>query len=61
MALILPNHMKFSCGDGFSQAIYLPVSQTAGVVEEALGLSECPTDDDVLTNDGNLFKPIELE
>ena len=50
--------MKFSCGDGFSQAIYLLVSQTAGVVKEALGLLERPTDDNFLTNDDNLFKPI---
>ena len=52
------DYMKFSRFDGFSQAIYLPVFQTAGVVEEALALLERPTDDDVLTNDDNLFKPI---
>jgi callose synthase len=52
------DYMKFSRFDGFSQAIYLPVFQTAGVVEEALALLERPTDDDILTNDDNLFKPI---
>jgi len=54
------DYMKFSRFDGFSQAIYLPVFQTAGVVEEALAQLERPMTDDshVLTNDANLFKPI---
>ena len=54
------DYMKFSRFDGFSQAIYLPVFQTAGVVEEALAQLERPMTEDstVLTNDANLFKPI---
>lgn len=52
------DYMKFSRFDGFSQAIYLPVFQTAGVVEEALALLERPMDDYALTSDNNLFKPI---
>lgn len=52
------NYMKFSRFDGFSQAIYLPVFQTAGVVEEALALLERPMDDRAIINDENLFRPI---
>eukprot|EP00578_Thalassiosira_sp_NH16_P001495 CAMPEP_0181139254 /NCGR_PEP_ID=MMETSP1071-20121207/34687_1 /TAXON_ID=35127 /ORGANISM="Thalassiosira sp., Strain NH16" /LENGTH=2241 /DNA_ID=CAMNT_0023226155 /DNA_START=250 /DNA_END=6976 /DNA_ORIENTATION=+ len=53
------DYMKFSRFDGFSQAIYLPVFQTAGVVEEALALLERPAGDDLaLTSDNELFKPI---
>ncbi|KAL7541715.1 hypothetical protein ACHAXR_012973, partial [Thalassiosira sp. AJA248-18] len=52
------DYMKFSRFDGFSQAIYLPVFQTAGVVEEALALLERPMDDYVFTSDNDLFKPI---
>lgn len=51
------DYMKFSRFDGFSQAIYLPVFQTAGAVEEALSLLERPADDYDAT-DGDLFKPI---
>jgi len=51
------DYMKFSRFDGFSQAIYLPVFQTAGVVEEALALLERPVDD-YDPNDNDLFKPI---
>ena len=52
------DYMKFSRFEGFSQAIYLPVFQTAGVVEEALALLERPMDDDTYTRDDVLFKPI---
>mmetsp|Transcript_9615 Transcript_9615/g.21673 ORF Transcript_9615/g.21673 Transcript_9615/m.21673 type:complete len:2178 (+) Transcript_9615:367-6900(+) len=52
------DYMKFSRFDGFSQAIYLPVFQTAGVVEEALALLERSTDDYAFTGDNELFKPI---
>ena len=34
------DYLKFSRFDGFSQAIYLPVFQTAGVVEKVLALLE---------------------
>eukprot|EP00804_Cyclotella_cryptica_P006003 CCRYP_000253-RC/>CCRYP_000253-RC protein AED:0.05 eAED:0.05 QI:240/1/1/1/1/1/9/998/2010 len=51
------DYLKFSRFDGFSQAIYLPVFQTAGVVEEALSLLERPVDDYDAT-DNDLFKPI---
>ena len=51
------DYLKFSRFDGFSQAIYLPVFQTAGVVEEALSLLERPVDD-YEANDNDLFKPI---
>jgi len=39
------DYLKFSRFDGFSQAIYLPVFQTAGVVEVALALLKRPMDD----------------
>lgn len=52
------DYMKFSRFDGFSQAIYLPVFQTAGVVEEALALLERPMDDFTNSPDKILFKPI---
>jgi len=52
------DYMKFSRFDGFSQAIYLPVFQTAGVVDEALSLLERPMDDTALFTDNDLFKPI---
>lgn len=52
------DYLKFSRFDGFSQAIYLPVFQTAGVVEEALALLERPADDLAVTNDDYLFKSI---
>ena len=56
-----PDCMKFSRFDGFSQAIYLPVFQTAGVVDEALALLERPVPEDKF-NDGlmdqDLFEPI---
>jgi len=52
------DYMKFSRFDGFSQAIYLPVFQTAGVVKEALALLERPMDDFTNSPDKILFKPI---
>lgn len=39
------DNLKFSRFDGFSQAIYLPVFQTAGVIENALLALERPLDD----------------
>ena len=52
------DYLKFSRFDGFSQAIYLPVFQTAGVVEEALDLLEGQMVDDYQPTDNELFKPI---
>jgi len=53
------DYMKFSRFDGFSQAIYLPVFQTAGVVEEAVSLLERSNDEHpAFTGDNDLFKPI---
>ena len=52
------DYMKFSRFDGFSQAIYLPVFQTAGVVDEALTLLERPMDEYGFIRDDDLFKPI---
>ena len=52
------DYLKFSRFDGFSQAIYLPVFQTAGVVEKVLALLELRANANDVTNDDNLFKPI---
>jgi callose synthase len=52
------DYLKFSRFDGFSQAIYLPVFQTAGVVEEALDVLEGQLVDDYAPTDVELFKPI---
>ena len=52
------DYLKFSRFSGFSQAIYLPVFQTAGVTEEALALLERPLDDGQRVTDAELFKPI---
>uniref|UniRef100_A0A7S1UZ62 1,3-beta-glucan synthase n=2 Tax=Grammatophora oceanica TaxID=210454 RepID=A0A7S1UZ62_9STRA len=57
------DNLKFSRFDGFSQAIYLPVFQTAGVVENVLSEVERPPDEykDPRTGavtDEEFFKPI---
>jgi callose synthase len=57
------DNLKFSQFDGFSQAIYLPVFQTAGVIEDILSELERPTDDykDPRTGaftDETFFRPI---
>lgn len=49
--------LKFSRFDGFSQAIYLPVFQTAGVIENAMVELE-RTKDEAVTGDLQIFKPI---
>jgi callose synthase len=57
------DNLRFSQFDGFSQAIYLPVFQTAGVIEDILAELERPADDykDPRTGrftDETFFKPI---
>jgi callose synthase len=49
--------LKFSRFDGFSQAIYLPVFQTAGVIENAMVELERPKDEST-NGDVQIFKPI---
>ena len=48
------DNLKFSRFEGFSQAVYLPVFQTAGVFEDVLTVLETPRDE-------NLEKPSEKE
>jgi len=55
--------LKFSRFDGFSQAIYLPVFQTSGVVENVLTELEAPRDENISmykgsVTDEDFFKPI---
>jgi len=57
------DNLKFSQFQGFSQAIYLPVFQTAGVVEDVLSELERPADDYIdpktgAVTDEAYFKPI---
>lgn len=57
------DNLKFSQFDGFSQAIYLPVFQTAGAIEDTLSELERPIEEysDLKTgayNDETYFKPI---
>jgi callose synthase len=56
------DNLKFSQFDGFSQAIYLPVFQTAGVVEDVLAELERPADEykdsKGAYSDVSFFKPI---
>jgi callose synthase len=54
------DNLKFSRFDGFSMAIYLPVFQTAGVIDDVLTLLESPRDDEVSgpMSDVEMFKPI---
>jgi callose synthase len=52
-------YLKFSRFDGFNQAIYLPVFQTAGVVENALNALEKPRGEESASlSDEQLFKPV---
>lgn len=50
------DNLKFSRFIGFSQAVYLPVFQTAGVVEDVLAELERPLDD--FSSDGVFFSRI---
>jgi len=57
------DNLKFSRFEGFSQAIYLPVFQTAGVIEDVITMLETPRDDSPTHLSGELsdeefFKPI---
>jgi len=57
------DNLKFSQFDGFSQAIYLPVFQTAGVIEDVLSELERPADEYKDPRSGSFtdetfFKPI---
>eukprot|EP00979_Chaetoceros_neogracilis_P015538 scaffold6112_cov265-Chaetoceros_neogracile.AAC.1 len=54
------DNLKFSRFDGFSQAIYLPVFQTAGVMDDVITALETPRDDQPSgpTTDLDFFKPI---
>jgi callose synthase len=57
------DNLKFSQFDGFSQAIYLPVFQTAGAIDDVLSELERPADDYVDPKTGRYtdetyFKPI---
>jgi len=51
------DYLMFSRFEGFSQAVYLPAFQTAGVVENALNEMERPMEND-LTDDAEVFKCI---
>ncbi|KAL3922878.1 MAG: hypothetical protein SGILL_001970 [Bacillariaceae sp.] len=56
------DNLKFSQFDGFSQAIYLPVFQTAGAIEDVLSELERPMEDYADStgkySDESYFKPI---
>jgi callose synthase len=57
------DNLKFSTFDGFSQAIYLPVFQTAGVIENVLSELERPIEEyrdakSGTVTDDEYFKPI---
>lgn len=52
------DYLLFSRFDGFSQAIYLPVFQTAGVIDEVLAEIERPQEDVPLDTDAELFRPV---
>uniref|UniRef100_A0A7S4EG16 1,3-beta-glucan synthase n=1 Tax=Pseudo-nitzschia australis TaxID=44445 RepID=A0A7S4EG16_9STRA len=57
------DNLKFSQFDGFSQAIYLPVFQTAGAIDDVLSELERPAEDytDINTGlytDATYFEPI---
>jgi len=54
------DNLKFSRFDGFSQAIYLPVFQTAGVMDDVIAYLESPRDDEPSgpLSDEELFQPI---
>jgi callose synthase len=57
------DNLKFSRFDGFSQAIYLPVFQTAGVIENIMSELERPSEEykdpkTGIVTDEEFFKPI---
>jgi len=53
------DNLKFSRFEGFSQAIYLPVFQTAGVIDDVLTELEAARDDQTYPlSDEEFFKPI---
>lgn len=54
------DNLKFSRFDGFSQAIYLPVFQTAGVMDDVITVLESPREDQPTgpMTDDEFFKPI---
>ena len=54
------DNLKFSRFDGFSMAIYLPVFQTAGVMDEVFTMLESPRDEESSgpMTDVEIFKPI---
>ena len=57
------DNLKFSQFDGFSQAIYLPVFQTAGVIDDVMAELERPSEEYADPRSGSfsddgLFKPI---
>ena len=57
------DNLKFSQFDGFRQAIYLPVFQTAGVIENVLSELERPADEYKNSKTGEysdetLFRPV---
>lgn len=57
------DNLKFSQFDGFSQAIYLPVFQTAGVIDDVMAELERPPEEYTNSrtgqyNDATVFKPI---
>ncbi len=53
------DNLKFSRFEGFSQAIYLPVFQTAGVMDDVITILEAPREDQSsLVTDLDVFKPI---
>ncbi len=53
------DNLKFSRFEGFSQAIYLPVFQTAGVMDDVLTILEKPREEHALpSSDAETFKPI---
>lgn len=53
------DNLKFSRFEGFNQAIYLPVFQTAGVMDEVVTILEKPKEDQSApSTDVEVFKPI---
>ncbi len=53
------DNLKFSSFEGFSQAIYLPVFQTAGVMDDVIRILEAPQEDQASpVTDIDIFKPI---
>ena len=53
------SNLMFSRFDGFSQAIYLPVFQTAGVMDDVITILESPREEHLTpVTDAVLFKPI---